>query len=63
MARDKEFAAKFLTEFQDRIMFGTDICAPQYTCRMDLLLIELRDEGKLSQEHSRKLPGKMPSNC
>ena len=28
MTRDKESAVRFLTEFQDKVMFGTDICAP-----------------------------------
>ena len=29
LARDREYAAKFLTEFQDRLFFGTDICSPE----------------------------------
>ena len=31
MSRDIDHAAKFLTEFQDRVMFGTDICSPLNT--------------------------------
>ncbi len=29
LARDPDYAGKFLTEFQDRLMFGIDICAPK----------------------------------
>ncbi len=29
LKRDRAYAAKFLTEFQDRLMFGTDICSPE----------------------------------
>ena len=29
LRRDRDYAAKFLTEFQDRLMFGTDICSPE----------------------------------
>ena len=28
LARDREYAAKFLEEFQDRLFFGTDVCQP-----------------------------------
>ena len=29
LMRDRAYAAKFLTEFQDRLMFGMDICSPE----------------------------------
>ena len=29
LMRDRKYAAKFLTEFQDRLMFGLDICSPE----------------------------------
>lgn len=29
LMRDRKYAAKFLTEFQDRLMFGMDICSPE----------------------------------
>ncbi len=29
LMRDRAHAAKFLTEFQDRLMFGIDICSPE----------------------------------
>ncbi|MBR5222526.1 MAG: amidohydrolase family protein [Clostridia bacterium] len=31
MRRDPEYAAKFMEEFQDRLMWGCDICAPSNT--------------------------------
>jgi len=30
LARDLDHAGRFLTEFQDRVLFGIDICAPQH---------------------------------
>ena len=50
MARDPEYAVRFLNEFHERIMFGTDLCyykQPFYNCDF---LIKLRDEGKISQD-------------
>lgn len=50
MARDPEYAVRFLNEFHERIMFGTDLCyykQPFHTCDF---LIKLRDEGKISQD-------------
>ena len=29
LMRDRAYAAKFLTEFQDRLLFGMDICSPE----------------------------------
>ena len=55
MARDLDFAARFLTEFQDRVMYGTDICNPESICPMDKLLIDLRDSGKLAPEAFTKI--------
>ena len=33
LARDLDHAGRFLTEFQDRVLFGVDICAPQHFAR------------------------------
>ncbi len=35
MMRDREYAAKFLTEFSDRIFYGTDVCSTQSTFQYD----------------------------
>ena len=50
LARDHEYGPKFLTEFQDRLCFGTDLCFP--TMRIDIidLLLGWRDQGKISAE-------------
>lgn len=51
MTRDRNFAGKFMNEFSDRIMFGTDICFP--VAPKELLidfLRDFRDTGVLSEE-------------
>ncbi len=50
LTRDAEFAANFLTEFQDRLCFGTDICAPKMKVFMSDFLITLKNQGKISNE-------------
>jgi len=55
LARDPEYGAKFLTEFQDRLLFGTDICFP--TMRIDIvdLLLDWRHTGKITEEVFNKV--------
>ena len=48
LARHPEYAARFLDEFQDRILFGTDICSATQELRMPGFLLNLRKQGKLS---------------
>jgi len=55
LARDKRYAARFLTEFQDRLLFGTDLCRPTDEPRLPALLIELRDGGQISEEVFEKV--------
>jgi len=55
LARDPAYAVKFLTEFQDRLLFGTDICAPDTPTPLVDLLLELRDSGRISQEVFHKV--------
>ena len=55
LARDKEYAVQFLNEFQDRLMFGTDICAPDTPTPLVDFLLELRDEKLISEEVFRKV--------
>jgi len=55
MARDPEYAAAFLNEFADKLMYGTDICAHDQQIKIGSLLIELRDSGKLSEEKFNKI--------
>ncbi len=47
LARDGDYAAKFLSEFQDRLLFGTDICAPDTPTPLVDLLLRFRDSGRI----------------
>lgn len=53
--RDDEYGPEFLTEFQDRIFFGTDICFPGMKIPMIDLLIKWRDEGRISPAVFKKI--------
>ncbi|MGI6537132.1 MAG: amidohydrolase family protein [Caldicoprobacterales bacterium] len=65
LARDKKYAVEFLNEFQDRLMFGTDICAPDTPAPLVDFLLEIREENlisetvfqKVARENARKLLG------
>ena len=46
---------KFLTEFQDRLLFGTDICFFDMPFPMVDLLLEWRDTNKISEEAFNKV--------
>lgn len=51
LLRDPEFAYGFLEEFQDRILFGLDICAPQNSglrIRQGVFLDDAMQQGKIS---------------
>ena len=39
----------FGTEFQDRLLYGTDLCSPTQKLPMSQLLIDWRDSGKISE--------------
>jgi len=49
LARDPEYGPKFLTEFQDRLLFGTDLCFPDMPIHLIDTLINWRDTGKISE--------------
>ena len=49
-ARDEEYGPKFMTEFQDRLFFGTDLCSLGMDVPLPALLIRWRDEGRISPE-------------
>ena len=56
LRRDEEYAVKFLNEFQDRLMFGTDICQPhRASTPLVTFLLKLRDEKKISEEVFNKV--------
>ncbi len=53
--RDPDYAARFLEEFQDRLMFGTDICSPDQDLPLAGFLNNLVAAGKLSETAFRKI--------
>jgi len=55
MARDPRYAVSFLNEFQDKLYFGTDICVPSQRSPMAVLLMELKEAGKISEEAFEKI--------
>jgi hypothetical protein len=55
LARDEEHAARFLDEFQDRLLFGTDIAAPDTPTPLVDLLLRLREEDRISEQVFRKV--------
>lgn len=53
--RDHEYGPKFLTEFQDKLFFGTDCCHPDMPFRTHELLLQWRDENKISEQVFKKI--------
>lgn len=49
ISRDPEFGVEFLDEFQDRLYFGTDICAPNTPTPLVDHLLSLKEEKKISR--------------
>jgi len=55
LMRDPEFAYRFMEEFQDRLYFGTDICAPENDFQLTFFLDEAVENGHISQECYNKI--------
>ncbi len=55
LARDPEYGPKFLTEFQDRLLFGTDICFFDMPFPMVDLLLEWRDTKRITERVFNKV--------
>lgn len=55
LSRDREYAIKFLNEFQDKLMFGTDICVPDTPTPLVDFMLDLRDNGDISEEVFNKV--------
>lgn len=55
LKRDPDYAVAFLTEFQDRLFFGTDICAPDTPTPLAGFLITLREQGRITAAIFRKI--------
>lgn len=59
ITRDPEFGAAFLNEFQDRLLYGSDMCFAGPMDRLPILrhLVGLRDAGRLGPEAFQKIAG------
>ncbi|RAV19666.1 amidohydrolase family protein [Paenibacillus contaminans] len=55
IVRDPEYGPKFLTEFQDRLFFGTDICFKGMKVDLVDTLIQWRDTNKISEAVFQKI--------
>ncbi|MFA6714080.1 MAG: amidohydrolase family protein [Victivallaceae bacterium] len=55
LKRDRAYAIKFMNEFQDRLMFGTDICAPDTPTPLVDFMLDLRDSGDISETVFNKI--------
>ncbi len=55
IARDPDFGFAFMEEFQDRLLFGTDICDPRNELTLIGYLNEAVGDGKLSREAYEKI--------
>ncbi len=55
LARDPDHAVKFINEFRDRLLFGTDICTPEAPTPLVDFLLELRSSNKISEEVFQKI--------
>ncbi|MEW6755738.1 MAG: amidohydrolase family protein [Candidatus Latescibacterota bacterium] len=55
LARHPEYAARFLEEFQDRLLFGTDICRADQDLPLAGFLRGLLERGQLSAEAFEKI--------
>jgi len=55
IARDPDFGFAFMEEFQDRLLFGTDICSPKDELTLIPYLNDALAEGKLSREAYEKI--------
>jgi hypothetical protein len=53
--RDHAYAVKFLEEFQDRLLYGTDICSPDGKAPLGQLLLDLRRDKKISEKVFQKV--------
>lgn len=55
LVRDKDFGFRFLEEFQDRLLFGTDICGPGQEVDQVNTMNEALASGLLSKEGYEKI--------
>ena len=53
--RDPDFGCRFIEEFSDRLMFGTDICSPKNYMELSGWLDEMAESGRISAEAYRRV--------
>ena len=53
--RDRKFGIEFMNDFQDRLLFGTDICAPGTPTPLVDYLQELKKSGEISETVFNKI--------
>jgi predicted TIM-barrel fold metal-dependent hydrolase len=53
--RNPEYAATFIEEFQDRLLYGTDICTANQNIRLPSFLCGLKNNRKISDATFRKV--------
>ncbi|MCK5844698.1 MAG: amidohydrolase family protein [Victivallales bacterium] len=58
LTRDENYAVKFLNEFQDKLMFGTDISAPSTPTPLVDFLLKLKESGRISETVFKKVAKK-----
>ncbi len=54
-ARDDEYGPKFMEEFQDRLLYGSDMLSPAFGAPMRQLLLDWRKRGKISETVFQKI--------
>jgi len=55
VSRDEDFGCAFIEEFQDKLYFGTDICAPNNKPQLSFWLDRMMNEGRISKEAYKKV--------
>lgn len=50
LARDPDYAVKFLNEFNERLMFGTDICFFEQSLPLAEFLLKLKKDRRISEK-------------
>ncbi len=57
LMRDREYAARFIEEFADRMYYGCDICATKndHPYVFNDFLDDMREKGEISEENYRKI--------
>ena len=57
LMRDREYAAKFIEEFSDRLFYGCDICMSgmEFPFRFDAFLSSMRASGEISEANYYKI--------